>query len=98
MFCTTTGTMLNKGNMRRVFVRPLKRAKLPLHFSPHSLRHTCASLLLQQGESPAYVQRSSATPASSSPWTPTASGSLWGTRPPWTASMMSPREQMGAKW
>lgn len=35
----------------------LKKAKLPLHFSPHSLRHTYASLMLQQGESPAYVQR-----------------------------------------
>jgi integrase len=57
VFCTTTGTMLNKGNVRRVFVRLLKRAKLPLHFSPHSLRHTFASLLLQQGESPVYVQR-----------------------------------------
>ncbi len=49
--------MLNKGNVRRVFVRLLKRAKLPLHFSPHCLRHTFASLLLQQGESPVYVQR-----------------------------------------
>ena len=57
VFCTTTGTMLNKGNVRRGFVRLLKRAKLPLHFSPHSLRHTLASLLLQQGESPVYVQR-----------------------------------------
>ena len=38
-------------------MRLLKRAKLPLHFSPHSLRHTFASLLLQQGESPVYVQR-----------------------------------------
>ena len=43
--------------MRRVFVRLLKRAKLALHFSPHSLRHTFASLLLQQGESAVYVQR-----------------------------------------
>ncbi len=57
VFCTTRGTMLNKGNVRRVFVRVLKRAKLPLHFSPHCLRHTFASLLLQQGESPVYVQR-----------------------------------------
>jgi len=40
-----------------VFVRLLKRAKLPNHFTPHSLRHTFASQLLQQGESPAYVQR-----------------------------------------
>ena len=28
-----------------------------MHFTPHCLRHTFASLLLQQGESPAYVQR-----------------------------------------
>jgi len=57
VFCTTMGTIVNRGNVRRVFVRLLKRAKLPLHFSPHSLRHTFASLLLQQGESPVYVQR-----------------------------------------
>jgi hypothetical protein len=40
-----------------VFARLLKHAKLPGHFSPHCLRHTFASLLLQQGESAAYVQR-----------------------------------------
>src|SRR5207237_2372182 len=32
-------------------------AQLSMHFSPHCLRHTFASLLLQQGESPAYVQQ-----------------------------------------
>ena len=37
--------------------RVLKDAELPLHFTPHCLRHTFASLPLQQGESPAYVQR-----------------------------------------
>jgi len=41
----------------RAFRSVLKQAKLPLHFHPHDLRHTFASLLLQQGESPAYVQR-----------------------------------------
>jgi len=30
---------------------------LPRHFTPHCLRHTFASLLLQRGESPVYVQR-----------------------------------------
>jgi integrase len=57
VFCSEAGTPLDTANVRRVFVRLLKRAKLPLHFTPHSLRHTFASLLLQQGESPAYVQR-----------------------------------------
>jgi len=49
--------MFNTGNVRRVFARALKRAGLELYFSPHCLRHTFASLLLQQGESPVYVQR-----------------------------------------
>ena len=34
-----------------------RKAGLPLHFTPHSLRHTFASLLLQMGVSPVYVQR-----------------------------------------
>jgi integrase len=38
-------------------IETLKTARLSLHFSPHCLRHTFASLMLQQGESPAYVQR-----------------------------------------
>jgi hypothetical protein len=43
--------------VRKAFARVLTAAKLPNHFHPHCLRHTFASLLLQQGESPAYVQR-----------------------------------------
>jgi len=38
------------------FKRALKGAGLPHHFSPHSLRHTYASVLLASGVSPAYVQ------------------------------------------
>ena len=34
----------------------LKKAKLPLHFTPHCLRHTYASILLAEGVSPVYVQ------------------------------------------
>ena len=34
----------------------LKKAKLPLHFTPHCLRHTYASILLADGVSPVYVQ------------------------------------------
>jgi integrase len=38
------------------FKRALHSAGLPGHFSPHSLRHSYASLLLADGVSPAYVQ------------------------------------------
>ncbi len=34
----------------------LRMANLPLHLSPHCLRHTYASLLLAEGVSPVYVQ------------------------------------------
>jgi integrase len=57
VFCSEVGTPLQVANVRRVFARTLRDAKLPGHFSPHCLRHTHASLLLQQGESPVYVQR-----------------------------------------
>jgi integrase len=57
VFCSETGTPLDTANVRHVFTRILKRGGLPRHFSPHCLRHTFASLLLQRGESPVYVQR-----------------------------------------
>jgi integrase len=57
VFCTTKGTPLDVSNVEHAFKRALRAAKLLEHFSPHGLRHTFASLLLQQGESPAYVQR-----------------------------------------
>ncbi len=48
-----------QGTRRRPSITETTRppTALPAHFSPHCLRHTFASLLLQQGESPAYVQR-----------------------------------------
>ena len=51
------GTPLDESRVRKVFTKTLRASGLPLHFTPHCLRHTFASLLLQQGESPAYVQR-----------------------------------------
>ena len=57
VFCTRVGTALEPSRVEKAFKRVLKAAKLPQHFTPHSLRHTYASILLQQGESPAYVQR-----------------------------------------
>jgi integrase len=56
-FCSSTGGPLIAWHVEQAFKRVLKAAGLPLHFTPHSLRHTYASLLLQQGESPVYVQR-----------------------------------------
>jgi integrase len=57
VFASTTGTPLDRHNVDKAFKRALKAATLPAHFSPHALRHSFASLLLQQGESPTYVQR-----------------------------------------
>ena len=57
VFCTKRGTPLDTTNADKAFKRVLRDTELPLQFTPHCLRHTFASLLLQQGESPAYVQR-----------------------------------------
>jgi integrase len=57
VFCTRAGTHFDPANVEKAFKRILEIAKLPRHFTPHCLRHTFASLLLQHGESPAYVQR-----------------------------------------
>jgi integrase len=56
VFCTRAGTRLDYSSVRRAFANACRRAGLE-GFTPHSLRHTFASQLLQQGESPAYVQR-----------------------------------------
>ncbi len=57
VFCTRAGTPMDESKVRRAMRQVLQRAMLPLHFSPHCLRHTYASLMLQQGESLTYVQR-----------------------------------------
>ena len=57
IFPNEAGKPLADSKVRQVFARVLKTTGLPLHFSPHCLRHTFASLLLQAGESPVYVQR-----------------------------------------
>src|SRR5262249_12517427 len=49
VFVSEAGTLLDGANVRKVMTRILKKANLPLHFTPHCLRHTYASLMLQQG-------------------------------------------------
>ncbi len=57
VFITKDGTTLDAANVRRAMRQILNAAQLPAHFSPHSLRHTYASLLLSAGYSLAFVQR-----------------------------------------
>jgi integrase len=55
IFPSLTGTLLEERNIRHVFKRMLEKAALR-HIRVHDLRHTFASLLLQQGESIVYVK------------------------------------------
>jgi integrase len=57
VFCDETGQPVKGQRVERWFKRVLEVAGLPRHFSPHSLRHTYASILLADGVSPVYVQR-----------------------------------------
>ena len=57
VFTTPAGTPLDRTAVAKRFKRVLRKAGLPLHYCPHSLRHSFASQLLQQGEPIAYVQR-----------------------------------------
>lgn len=56
VFVSTEGTPLDETKVRKAMKRALRRAGLPGYFSPHSLRHSFASLLLSRGESPQFVQ------------------------------------------
>jgi integrase len=56
IFCTALGMPLDRGNVvKRDFLPVLKEAGLRrIRF--HDLRHTFATLLIDQGESPKYIQ------------------------------------------
>lgn len=49
------GKHISQNSIRNVFKRILKKAGLR-HIRPHDMRHTFASLLLSNGESPVYVK------------------------------------------
>ena len=56
VFCTESGGLLDQSNLRkRVFARCLAKAGL-CKVRIHDLRHTYASLLIQQGESLVYIK------------------------------------------
>jgi integrase len=55
VFPSLEGTALEERNVRHVFGRLLEKAELR-QIRVHDLRHTFASLLLQQGESIVYVK------------------------------------------
>jgi integrase len=57
IFVTSRGTPPNRWAVREAFIDVLERAGLPKHHTPHSLRHTYASLLLKNGEPVQYVQQ-----------------------------------------
>lgn len=57
MFHDDRGDPLSRWGVERSFRRVVKAAGLPQHFTPHCMRHTCATQLLVQGESIYYVQR-----------------------------------------
>jgi integrase len=58
IFATAVGGLLHDINVvQRVFKPALEDAGLPTTMRFHDLRHTCASLLIHQGENPKYIQK-----------------------------------------
>lgn len=57
LFCGRFDGPMGHRQAQDAFKRAARAAKLPPHHTPHSLRHTYASLLLVRGVSPYYVQR-----------------------------------------
>ncbi len=71
VFPARRGGLLEERNVWHVFTRLLAKAGLR-HIRIHDLRHTFASLLLQQGESVVYMKEQLGHGSIQSPSTPTA--------------------------
>ena len=59
IFCTRTGQPYHHRVVQRASARVLTKATLPEHFTPHSLRHSFASILIAEAK---------ASPTSSGCW------------------------------
>ena len=57
LFPAKTGQRLERKGFERAFRRTLVKAALAAHYSPKSLRHSYASILLSEGVNVLYVSR-----------------------------------------
>jgi integrase len=57
VFAIRSGEPPDPQHVRAIFRKVLRATGLPKHYTPHCLRHTFASLLLQRGESVPWVQQ-----------------------------------------
>ena len=57
VFTEPDGQPIERRRFERAFARILKAAGLPAHHTPHSLRHSYASILISEGASPVYVSK-----------------------------------------
>ena len=56
IFVSHSGRSLDRANLAKIISRHAKRAGIAQHITPHSLRHTCATHLLQAGADIRYIQ------------------------------------------
>lgn len=56
VFVSHNGLPLDRSNLAKIVKRHAKKAGLPAQTSPHALRHTCATHLLQAGVDIRYIQ------------------------------------------
>jgi excisionase family DNA binding protein len=70
LFATVTGTPLDESAVNAAFRAALRRAGLPLRFTPYSLRHTWATLMLSKGAPLVWVsqQLGHSTPSTTMDW------------------------------